>query len=110
MRLINADALLEDLRIHEDCDVCPRYENGCKGHLQWLCKRIKNAPTVEIVKYGKWEKISDRNYKCTCCSAWWAVDRDSTMKDFAFCPSCGAKMFAKDIDVPNKEGAKNETN
>ena len=97
MRLINADALMDDLRIYDDCDVCPRYKNGCKGHLQWLCKRIKNAPTFELptidpVKHGKWIKISDRNYKCSVCGAWWTVDRDSTMKDFAFCPSCGASM------------------
>ena len=25
--------------------------------------------------------------------------------EFRFCPNCGARMFAKDTNVPNKEGA-----
>ena len=27
-----------------------------------------------------------------------------------FCPNCGARMFAKDTNVPNKEGADDEDN
>lgn len=53
---------------------------------------ILDLPAIDPVKHGKWEKISDRNYKCMCCNAWWSVDRDSTMKDFKHCPSCGAQM------------------
>ena len=55
---------------------------------------------VEYVKekHGKWEKISDRNYKCSCCNAWWSVDRDSTMKDYNYCPHCGAKMDGGEDD------------
>lgn len=29
--------------------------------------------------------------------------------EFRFCPNCGARMFAKDINVPNKEGVDDET-
>lgn len=43
------------------------------------------------VKHGKWIKISDGNYKCSSCGAWWSVDGDSTIRDFDFCPSCGSK-------------------
>lgn len=51
---------------------------------------LEALPSAE--KHGKWVKISDRNYKCSCCNAWWSVDRDSTMKDFKYCPNCGAHM------------------
>lgn len=51
---------------------------------------IAQLPSAE--KHGVWKKISARNYKCSCCNAWWAVDRDSTMKDFKHCPNCGARM------------------
>ena len=41
MKTINADELMDRLRIAVSCDDCPRYDNGfCKGHLQWVCKRI----------------------------------------------------------------------
>ena len=55
---------------------------------------IEELPSAE--KHGKWVKISDRNYKCSCCNAWWSVDRDSTMKDFKHCPNCGARMDGKE--------------
>lgn len=57
---------------------------------------IEELPTIDSVKHGKWEKISDRNYKCSCCNAWWSVDRDSTIKDFKHCPDCGARLEASD--------------
>ena len=51
---------------------------------------LEEVPSAQ--KHGKWEKISDRNYKCSCCNAWWSVDRNSTMKDFKYCPNCGSNM------------------
>lgn len=53
-----------------------------------------NEPPVVYAeqKHGKWVKIYDKNFKCSACGGWWTVDRDSTMKDFVFCPSCGAQM------------------
>ena len=53
---------------------------------------IESAPTVETVKQGRWEKLYYRNYKCSCCGAWWTLDRDSTIKDFKYCPNCGARV------------------
>ena len=61
------------------------------GYWAWM-ERLKKLPSADPVKHGKWEKISVRNYKCSCCNAWWSVDRNSTMKDFKYCPSCGARM------------------
>lgn len=41
-RTINADDLMDALRIGTDCETCPRYDGlVCKGHLSWVCKRIR---------------------------------------------------------------------
>lgn len=58
----------------------------------YIIGTLEELPTIDPVKHGKWEKISDRNYKCSCCGAWWSVDRDSTIKDFKHCPECGARV------------------
>lgn len=102
MRLIDADALMKEA-----------LADGAYGYVS--AEQIANAPTIDLSeqakhdivtiienemdmrvladrKHGKWEKISDRNYKCSCCDAWWSVDRDSVIKDFKFCPNCGADM------------------
>ena len=62
---INRDWLINELRIAKNCKDCPRFEpldpkiyisdrviryvsidgfGECKGHLTWLCNRIRNAP------------------------------------------------------------------
>ena len=80
MRLVDADELMAKLRISENCDSCPRYENGrCKGHLSWVCKRINETlhkdlayntniinvtPTVEEYKVTpQWQY---EKYEVTC--------------------------------------------
>lgn len=102
MRLIDADALMKEA-----------LTDGAYGYVS--AEQIANAPTIDLSeqakrdiatiienemdmrvladrKHGKWEKISDRNYKCSCCNAWWSVDRDSTIRDFKHCHECGAQM------------------
>ena len=69
------------------------FHNPCLVQLpRWAIEAIAKTCSVDTVKHGKWEKISDRNYKCSSCGAWWSVDRDSTIKDFEHCPHCGARM------------------
>lgn len=49
MRTINADDLMERLRITDNCETCPRGTDGyCKGHLQWLCKAIIDVVEGEV--------------------------------------------------------------
>ena len=72
-----------DCNLLKGCEAVPIPNNG---------DLIDEQPTINPVKHGKWEKISDRNYKCSCCNAWWSVDRDSTIRDFKYCPDCGARM------------------
>ena len=45
---VDVERLLEELRIATECDNCPRHEEGyCKGHLQWLCRRIAKCSSEE---------------------------------------------------------------
>ena len=75
-------------------DDLPNCYNGYSDTYDKACiiGVIEELPTIDPVRHGQWEKISDRNYKCSCCNAWWSVDRDSTMNDFKHCPNCGAAM------------------
>lgn len=52
---------------------------------------------------GEW--IDDEflgQYRCSECD-YYSVD------EFDYCPNCGARMFAKDTNVPNKKGADDES-
>lgn len=49
------------------------------------------AIEAEPVRHGHWEKLYDRNYKCSVCGAWYEADKEEIL-DFDYCPHCGAKM------------------
>ena len=83
-RLIDADMLTEVLK-----------SNGLKDSLVYMF--INQEPTVdaEPVVHAHWEKVYDRNYKCSVCGAWYEADEEEIL-DFDYCPHCGAKMDLKD--------------
>lgn len=86
MRLIDADAIKYTARFTD-------YADGRMTSDAIVTKdEIDELPTVDPVKHGRWEKLYCMNYKCSCCGAWWTVDRDSTIKDFKHCPNCGARL------------------
>ena len=84
MRLIDADALIEDLVAAK--------ENGGMGSVvaETLIRYVKRCDTVdaEKVKHGKWDEIQltrrTKSYKCSVCGHW----EDVKCK---YC-NCGAKM------------------
>lgn len=53
---------------------------------------------VEERPKGEWIPNSPFTGNCSECGA------DGNLKD-NYCSNCGARMFAKDINVPNKKGA-----
>lgn len=82
MRLIDADSLKEKA---VDADYIPTWK--------WLSiSDLESAPTIDPVTHGNWEKLYDRNYKCSYCGAWFSLERDSVIKGFKYCPNCGASM------------------
>ena len=93
MRLIDADALIEEMK---ECAIT-RQDIYCNGYAKAF---IDNAPTIEAEpvkhgKHGRWEMRGGKRY-CTNCGVRACVTRDS--EDFwytvgtPYCPNCGAKM------------------
>lgn len=69
---------------------------------------IKKAPTISAVPvaHGRWDKPVEHGLPyaanhlgvvCSYCCKW-------SDNDYNYCPNCGAKMDAKDMDVPTKDG------
>ena len=90
MRLIDADSLIESIeRLNRP--ICDDYH--MKGYvLDQIIQDIRNEPTIEERKKGKWIKLYEGNYKCSECGDWWGIDNNEMVEDFKFCPNCGADM------------------
>jgi predicted RNA-binding Zn-ribbon protein involved in translation (DUF1610 family) len=43
-------------------------------------------------RHGRWIKLYAGNYKCSECGDWWGNDDNEMLKDFSYCPNCGAQM------------------
>ena len=75
-------------------------------------------PIEQKVYWSKEQAIADtkgngarERRKCSCCGytkSFMCHMKDEQIKLWNFCPNCGARMFAKDINVHNKEGADDE--
>lgn len=88
MRLIDADALLEQMKVRlpmED-DITEGVSNCAK-----IARRlVAKAPTVDAVKHGRW--IEETTFCCSCsiCNH----TRGGTAYEDCqnYCPNCGARM------------------
>lgn len=58
------------------------------------------VPCTDLSEFFEGVKNGFR-YRCSNCKD----ERRRNKRDMNFCPNCGARMFAKDINVPNKKGA-----
>ena len=68
---------------------------------------VRIGPRVEAttVVHGRWESdmyFDEPVMRCTVCKRGFAAGHKA--ERFQYCPNCGAKMDAKDIDVPTKDG------
>ena len=95
-RLIDAGALeqLFDDECAGDCACCLYYNETTDGP---GCKLIAKAPTIDAVEvvHARWVDpcINKYGHPCHHCSA---CRFKASQKDRNFCPSCGAKMDAKE--------------
>lgn len=91
-------------------DIATEIDDFCYGAKHWRDKDKEEIEALDMAikalkgqpKEGEW--IEDEYgiphcSKCNCINN--TVYRN-------YCPNCGAKMFAKDINVPNKKGAEDE--
>ena len=88
MRLIDADALIEDI-----CESLNQMTNiGISVDGEWLWGKLndalEHAPTIEERKKGKW--IDERDLTCSVCG--FECDDPYYLGDANYCPNCGARM------------------
>lgn len=87
-RYINADALMEDLRI-----VKPITETEAVAFRFAYCK-VKDAPTADVREnvHAHWEAINDvrHPYRCSNCGSEFDVETMMLRPLWNFCPICGA--------------------
>lgn len=105
MRLIDADALIEDAK--EQCEVLTIFTNGneemdeiAKILLKGLIYQTEKMPTVDPVKHGH-DTQEDGYFHCSECGYGVADVYESSMsavyvfehgKEWNYCPNCGARM------------------
>lgn len=79
-------------------------ENGWHNHyvtgFDDAITYVEDAPSVDAVEvvHGYWIA----NNICSVC--WKGIIGWAIQNGYKFCPHCGAKMDAKDMDVPTKDG------
>jgi len=106
-RLIDADALKEDLRMGKECDIdCPTDWKTCHYDRvyakQDFCEWIDDAPTIEPRKKGKWlpdnNSLYEMRFVCSECHESEVVPTIGFTKYkpiWDFCPNCGAEMLTE---------------
>ena len=108
MRVIDIDPILawaNDPEVHEPY--------GVRG--SELMRKLWDAPTIDAVEVvrGEWIWHEDEDI-CNCSECEFEIDATGCIEPmeyvgvFRYCPNCGARMFAKGTNVPNKKGADDE--
>ena len=83
MRLIDADALIEDIKTKLwDWNTVDSIMSSTV--LKQTITDIGNAPTIGQVRHGRW-KVHQGYCECDQCEC-------LVTSDFKYCPNCGAKM------------------
>ena len=99
MRLIDADALIEDCKKYLNTLNPDRDGKECT-RIHWLIGVLSNAPTIEERKRGEWYKPTGMMppeyagvYRCSECDELAMRDwKTHKQKLTDFCPNCGADM------------------
>lgn len=95
MRLIDADALVENIEseIDDDKEIYPDDKVSIifRAGIKTVIRIVKNQDTVDPVKHGEWIFVEDlvSYIKCSECGddiCWVNTKRPK------YCPHCGAKM------------------
>lgn len=101
MRLIDVDALVEDIKneIDDDKEIYPDDKTSIifRAGMKNVIGIVKNQDTVDPVKHGHWVFVNDMvSYiKCSECGdniCWVNTKRPK------YCPGCGARMDGEQND------------
>ena len=96
MRLIDADALVEDIKdkIAVDKEIYPGDKTSImfRAGMKTVIRIVKNQDTVDPVKHGHWIicREFDHKLKCSQCGCH-TVWMDEAVPNY--CPYCGARMI-----------------
>lgn len=109
MRLIYADAL-EARMYHDAFEVdsdMQRWDSGCWIRYKMFENAIREAPTIEERKKGKW--INDERFLdfANCSECGYQMDVHAERGYFNFCPNCGTDMREKYVPEKNRNEQKN---
>ena len=96
MRLIDVDALVEDIKneIDDNKEIYPDDKASIifRAGMKTVIRIVKNQDTVDPVKHGHWINIDAKfenmyvAHQCSICKSEFLGDASN------FCPRCGAKM------------------
>ncbi len=123
MRLIDADALLEDLKITgynpDECEEDSTAKAWAKGFIAGIAHAIHDVihkPTIEAapVVHGEWLNFYGdySTAECDQCAQSYEVSPDEEPKKewfevfrqcYKFCPNCGAKMTKQNVSFCGEE-------
>ena len=100
MRLIDAFAL-ESRMYHDAFEVdsdMQKWDSGCWIRYKMFENAIKDAPTIEERKKGKWLHDKDDVLLSGYCSrcGWESIIMETDVADMPYCPNCGADMRGGD--------------
>lgn len=79
MRLIDADALIEDIKT-----VNPIMDDK----IEWGKRIVNAAPTIDPVRHGRWLFTDTNTCECSVCH----TCEPYPFSEFEWCPNCGARM------------------
>jgi len=88
IRILRGDVLGTNEQTHEAVLMAIKALKAEQKHGKWLEPTREGCLTYDKAAYAECSECGKKEYL-----GW----------DKNYCPNCGAKMFAKDIDVPNKE-------
>ena len=90
MRLVDLDALLNELNTKAPDDSSGfDHDVWLRDGYDFAVDVVKEAPTIDPVKHGKWERLNTAQYdgfRCSCCGKFVFGDQ------WNYCPNCGARM------------------
>lgn len=90
MRLINGDALMKAMHHRAfETDGDTMWQSGCWVRYRAIEQVVKDQPTIEERKTGKWIREPGHIPKCPICGIY---SDDADRGYDKFCPNCGADM------------------
>ena len=97
MRLIDGDALMEAMYHRAfETDGDTMWQSGCWVRYRAIEQTVKEQPTITPErKRGRWHgRIYSRDETMVCseCHAEFSYDAETDIRDFNYCPNCGAEM------------------